>query len=68
MTEITVKISVPVDVNPNTLRLWVEGMLNVPVLESNWAGFNKEEESDLAILDEMDNYVDVTWEAEDVRS
>lgn len=65
MTEITVKISVPVDVNPNTLRLWVEGMLNVPVLESNWAGFSKEEESDLAILDEMDNDVDVTWEAAD---
>lgn len=65
MTEITVKISVPVDVNPNTLRLWVAGMLNVPVLESNWAGFSKEEESDLSILDEMDNDVDVTWEAAD---
>jgi hypothetical protein len=68
MTEITVKISVPVDVNPNTLRLWVEGMLNVPVLESNWAGFNEAEERDLAILDDMDNDVDVTWEAADVRA
>lgn len=67
MTEITVKISVPVDVNPNTLRLWVEGMCNVPVLESTWAGFSEAEERDLAILDEMDGDVDVTWEAADVR-
>lgn len=65
MTEITVKISVPVDVDPNTLRLWVTGMLNAPALGSTWAGFSKEEESDLAILDEMDNDVDVAWEAAD---
>ena len=38
-------------------------MLSVPVLDSKWSGFSEEEERDLAILDEMDGDVDVTWEA-----
>lgn len=64
MTEITVKISAPVDVAPETFRLWVVGMLSVPVLDSKWSGFSEEEERDLALLDEMEGDVEVTWEAE----
>ena len=68
MTTMQIAISVPVDVSRETLGLWVAGMLNTPNFEANWTGFTKEQESDLAILDEMDGDVDVTWEADDVRS
>lgn len=68
MTEMQITVSVPVDVSRETLGLWVAGMLNTPNFDAKWTGFTKEEENDLAILDEMDGDVDVTWEAADVRS
>lgn len=59
--EMTMKITVPVEVSRETLGLWVAGMLNVPNIESNWVGFSEDQERGLALLDEMDGDVDVDW-------
>lgn len=59
--KMTMTIEIPVEVSRETLGLWVSGMLNVPNIESNWAGFSEDQERELALLDEMDNDVEVTW-------
>lgn len=59
--KMTMTIEVPVEVSRETLGLWVSGMLNVPNIESNWAGFSEDQERELALLDEMDSDVDVAW-------
>lgn len=64
MTELTVKISVPVDVSRNALGLWVAGMLNMPVVATDWLNFEDTERRDLDLLDEMEGDVEVTWEVE----
>lgn len=60
--EMTMKITVPVEVSRETLGLWVSGMLNVPIVGSNWVGFSEDQERGLALLDEMDGDVDVDWD------
>lgn len=68
MTEMTIKVSVPVDVSRNALATWVSAMLNVPFppVLRDWMPQVAPEELDL--LDEMDGDVDVTWGAEDAAS
>jgi len=63
MTEMTLTVSVPVDVSRDALGLWVAGQLNFSVGENK--RFEDVDPKEIDLLDEMDNDVDVTWEASD---
>lgn len=63
--EMTMTITVPVEVSREALAMWVHGMLNMPVLEST--GCDDEYQADMDLLDNMDDEVFVTWEDAGLR-
>lgn len=58
--EMTMTITVPVEVSRDALAMWVATMLNVPVLEPT--GCEDEHRADMELLDSMDDEVFVTWD------
>lgn len=65
MTEMTLTVSVPVDVSRDALAMWVAGMLNMPQISTGRINLTDVSDAELDLLDEMDGDVDVTWEASD---
>jgi len=63
-TEMQLTVSVPVDVSPDTLGTWVSSMLNVPLQPVLRDWMPQVDPDELDLLDEMDDDVDVTWEAQ----
>ena len=58
--EMTMTITVPVEVSRAALAMWVATMLNVPVLEPT--GCEDAYREDMELLDSMDDEVFVTWD------
>jgi NTP pyrophosphatase (non-canonical NTP hydrolase) len=63
--EMTMTITVPVEVSRTALALWVSGMLNMPVLQPT--GCEDEYQEDMDLLDSMDDEVFVSWEDAGLR-
>lgn len=63
--EMTMTITVPVEVSREALALWIHGMLNTPGLEAHCAPGRCQEDVDL--LDNMDGEIFVSWDDQGLR-